>query len=61
MRLKGTSIFITPDPFGGRTIEIEIEAREIGHQSFDSAAEAQRVVASAPIVTLRGFVSGLTI
>ncbi len=61
MRLKGTSLFIIPDPFGGRTIEIEIEAREIGHQPFDSAADAQRVVASAPVITLRGFVSGLTI
>jgi hypothetical protein len=54
MRLNGTSMFIIPDPFGGRTIEIEIEAREIGRQSFNSAADAQRVVASAPIITLRG-------
>jgi hypothetical protein len=59
MHLKGNSMFIIPDPFGGRTIEIEIEAREIGHQSFDSAAHAQRVVASAPVITLRGLVSGL--
>lgn len=58
MRLEGTSMVIIPDPFGGRTIEIEIEARKIGHQSFDSAAHAQRVVASAPVVTLRGLVSG---
>ncbi len=58
MRLEGRSLFIIPDPFGGQTIEIEIDAREIGHQSFGSAAAAQRVVASAPIVTLRGFVRG---
>jgi len=58
IRLKGTSMFVIPDPFGGRTIEIEIDAREIAHQSFDSAADAQRVVASAPVITLRGFVSG---
>jgi len=58
MRLEGTSMFVIPDPFGGQTIEIEIDAREIGHQSFDSAADAQRVVASAPVVTLRGLVSG---
>lgn len=60
MRLEGTSMSIIPDPFGGRTIAIEIDAREIGNQSFGSAAEAQRVVASAPIVTLRGHISGLT-
>jgi hypothetical protein len=59
MRLKGTSMFVIPDPFGGRTIAIEIDAREIGHQSFGSAADAQRVVASAPVITLKGLVSGL--
>jgi hypothetical protein len=58
MRLEGTSLFIIPDPFGGSTIEIEIEAREIAHQSFDSVADARRVVASAPVITLRGFASG---
>lgn len=58
MRLEGTSMFIIPDPFGGRTIAIEIDAREIGPRSFGSVAEAQRVVASAPVVTLRGLVSG---
>lgn len=58
MRLKETSMFIIPDPFGGRTIEIEIEAREISQQSFASAAAAQRVVSSAPVITLKGFVSG---
>ncbi len=59
MRLKETSLFIIPDPFGARTVEIEIDAREIAHQSFDSAVDAQRVVASAPVVTLKGLVSGV--
>jgi hypothetical protein len=58
MRLEGQSMRIVPDPFGGRTIEIAIDAREIARQSFGSAADARRAVASAPIVTLRGFVSG---
>ena len=58
MRLEGTSLFILPDPFGGRAIEIEIDAREIAHQSFNSAADARRVLASAPVVTLKGLVSG---
>jgi hypothetical protein len=58
MRLRGTSLFFIPDPFGGRTIEIDIDAREIGHQTFHSAADAQRAVASAPVVTLRGLVCG---
>ena len=59
MRLEGSSLSIVPDPFGGRTIEIAIDAREIGTQSFASAADARRVVAAAPVVTLKGVVRGI--
>lgn len=58
MRFEGTSLVVTPDPFGGRTFAIEIEAREVGNQSFASAADARREVASAPMVRLQGRVSG---
>jgi uncharacterized protein DUF3891 len=58
MHLDGTSMVIIPDPFGGQTIDIEIEAREIDQDSFASADEARRVFASAPIVKLRGHVTG---
>ena len=58
MRLQGTSLVISPDPFEGRTIEIEIATREIGNQSFSSAADARRAVAAAKIVVLRGLVAG---
>jgi hypothetical protein len=58
MRLEGTSLLFFPDPFGGRKVEIEITAREIGNQSFSSAADARRTVEAAKIVTLRGFVTG---
>lgn len=58
MRLARTTLFVAPDPFGGRTVEIEIDAREIGSPFFGSAADARRVVASAPIVKLRGLVKG---
>lgn len=58
-RLQGPSLFISPDPFGGRTIEIEIDAREIANQSFTSANDAHRAVASAKVVTLiKGFITG---
>lgn len=56
--LQGRSLFVSPDPLGGRTIEIEIDAREIANQPFSSAADARRAVASAKVVTLRGFVTG---
>jgi hypothetical protein len=58
MRLEGTTLIVAPDPFGGRTIEIAIDAREIGTQSFASAADASGAVASAPIVELKGLVRG---
>jgi hypothetical protein len=58
MRLQGTSLIISPDPFGGRTVEIEIDAHEFANQSFSSAADARRAVASGRVVTLRGFVTG---
>jgi hypothetical protein len=58
MRLEGTTLLVAPDPFGGRTIEFDIDAREIGSQSFGSAAAAREAVASAPIVTLRGAIKG---
>ena len=58
MHLQGTSLFLTPDPFNGGTIEIAIDARKIDHQSFASAADARRVVASAEVVMLNGQVSG---
>jgi uncharacterized protein DUF3891 len=58
MRLDGTMLIIMPDPFEGRTIAIAIEAREIVPQAFDSAAHARRVVANAPIVTIKAQVRG---
>jgi hypothetical protein len=58
MRLEGTTLVVAPDPFGGRTIEIAIDAREIANPSFSSEADARRVVASAPRVRLSGLVVG---
>ena len=60
MRLDGTSLTLSPDPFAGRTIEMTIAAREIPLQPFASAQDAQRVLATAPIVTLKGMVRGAT-
>jgi hypothetical protein len=58
MHLDGTALTIVPDPLEGRTIEIDIEAREIENQRFGSAADARRAVASAKIVMLKGVVRG---
>jgi hypothetical protein len=61
MHLDGSILTISPDPFGGHTIDIAIEAREIAPQTFDSAENARRAVASAPTVTLRGQVRGSSV
>lgn len=58
MRLDGAALRISPDPYGGRSIEIQIDAREIPNRPFASQADAQRVVTSAPIVTLTGLIVG---
>jgi uncharacterized protein DUF3891 len=61
MHLGGSRLTISPDPFGGHTIGIFIEARQIAPQPFDSAERARSVVASAPTVTLSGQVMGSSI
>jgi hypothetical protein len=59
IRLDGATLRLTPDPFGGLTIAIAIDAHEIASQRFASAEEARRVVASAKVVTLNGLVRGV--
>lgn len=54
MALDGTSLRITPAPFSGRSMNIQIDAREIPNRPFASQVDAQRVVASAPIIELMG-------
>jgi hypothetical protein len=58
MRLDGNILRLEPDPFGGRTISIAIDAREIASQRFASAEKARRVLESATVVTLDGHVLG---
>jgi hypothetical protein len=58
MRLEGTTLLFEPDPFGRKTHEFEIAAKEIPLQTFASEDEARRVVEAAPVVMLRGRVSG---
>jgi hypothetical protein len=58
MKMKGDTLTITPDPFGGRTIPIDITARVVANMRFTSAAEARAAVAAARMVTLKGIVRG---
>jgi hypothetical protein len=58
MKMDGDTLTITPDPFGGRTIDIDITARVIANLRFGSAAEAREARAAARVVTLKGIVRG---
>jgi hypothetical protein len=54
VRLTGSRVLVSPDPFGGATIPIEIGARAIPKEIFRSDAELRDAIAHAKIVTLRG-------
>jgi hypothetical protein len=53
----GTRVAVSPDIFGGVTIPIEIAAREVRGQTFQSDAELGDAVRKAPTTTLRGTVA----
>jgi len=57
-RLDGTRLIVTPDPFGGREVALEIVARELPDRPFASADEASEAFRRAPTVTLTGIASG---
>ncbi len=59
MRYDAATLTINPDPLNGRTIEIDIEARVIGNERFGDSADAQRAVAAAPVITVKGTVRGV--
>jgi hypothetical protein len=58
MRLDEATLILTPDPFEGRTVEIEIDAHEIENRAFASAADARGALLKALPVRLTGRVVG---
>jgi hypothetical protein len=58
MHFDGSTLTISPDPFDGRVIAIDVEARVIQNERFASIAEARQAVAAAPLVILKGMVRG---
>ncbi len=58
VRLDGARVIVTPDPFGGQTVAIEIIAAELPDQRFSSASEVQKAMITAPRRVLTGTVSG---
>jgi hypothetical protein len=57
VQLAGTRVTVTPDPFGGSVIPIEIEAREIANAPFRSDDQLRDALAEAPATSLSGAVA----
>ncbi len=58
VQLVGARVVVTPDPFDGAIIPVEIRAREIQRQRFRSDSQLRGVLAEATTVTLRGEIAG---
>ena len=55
---EGDSVYVTPDAFGGAQVTMAVVAREIPNRPYRSDAELHETLRNAPIVRLRGSVSG---
>lgn len=53
-----TRVVVTPDAFGGAEVPIEISAREIRNQSFQSDEELRDVLREANVIRLHGLCGG---
>lgn len=58
MRMDRGQLVVTPDPFEGQQLSIEIIARELPDRPFASPADALSAFAEAHTVTLTAIVSG---
>ena len=59
VKLAGTDVLITPDPFGGGVVPIEIVARELQSQRFATDDDLRTALRGARLVTLRGHARGV--
>ena len=58
LRLEGSRLLVSPDPFAGQEVALEVVARALPRQPFSSQGEAERAFAEARTVVLRGVVAG---
>ena len=58
VELAGDHVLVTPDPFDGLVIDIEVEAREIPERSWGSNDELREALRGAEPRVLRGTVQG---
>ena len=58
VQLSGTRVLVTPDPFGGATIPIEIAAKELQRPAFQSDAELRAAIGDLEATIVQGEVTG---
>jgi hypothetical protein len=58
IRLAGDTLIVTPDPFAGATLPIEVPARRLPAMAFASAADAARAFEAAARMTVAGTARG---
>jgi hypothetical protein len=58
IRLAGDTVIVTPDPFSGAVLPIEVAGRRLQTVSFASRAEAARAFEEAELVTITGTARG---
>jgi hypothetical protein len=57
VRLSGSQVFVSGDPFDGTAIPIAIEAKEIPRRAYRDEAEFQKELATAASTSVRGVVT----
>ena len=57
-RWDGQRLVVSPDPFGGCELRLEVSARQLPNRRYEDAADAARAWSSAPSVMLGGVLCG---
>jgi hypothetical protein len=57
--LKGTTLEVSPDPFDGARVALNIAARRLPRQTYRSAVELRAALAAARVDTVEGFAVGV--
>jgi hypothetical protein len=61
LRLDGTRLLFSPDPFDGKTVALEVPFRELPAQVFASRADVRRAWEAAEVRTLSGKAVGASL
>jgi len=55
---SGTHVNVSPDPFAGEAVAVEVQARELAQRPYRDSAELQSAFARGKVIVLQGTVSG---